>query len=79
MKEFKKSYYYPFSFDSELIDLLARGEGISITFRGKPWAKLVPYEDLKSPKARSELFGIWKDNDIDDVDGYIGKLRKARF
>jgi len=64
----------------ELIDSVARGEEVVITFRGKPCAKLVPYHELKNKKEENDLFGIWKDNDtVEDVDGYVRNLRKGRF
>jgi len=64
----------------ELIDSVTRGEEVVITYRGKPCAKLVPYQDLKSKKEKNELFGIWKDNEItNDVGSYVRNLRKGRF
>jgi len=35
----------------ELIDSVRRGEEIVITFRGKPCAKLVPYQELKNKES----------------------------
>jgi prevent-host-death family protein len=64
----------------ELIDSVNRGEEVVITFRGKPCAKLVPYQELKKKKGENELFGMWKDNDIaKDVNEYVRNLRKERF
>lgn len=64
----------------ELIDSVNRGEEVVITFRGKPCAKLVPYQELKKKKEENELFGMWKDNDIvKDVNEYVRNLRKERF
>ncbi len=64
----------------ELIDSVSRGEEVVITFRGKPCAKLVPYQDIKKQTGKNELFGIWKDNDItQNVDEYVRILRKGRF
>jgi hypothetical protein len=49
-----------------------RGEEIIITYRGKPCAKLIPYDELK----KNNLFGIWKNNNIvEDVNDYIRNLR----
>ncbi|MFZ1983705.1 MAG: type II toxin-antitoxin system prevent-host-death family antitoxin [Desulfatitalea sp.] len=63
----------------ELLDSVNRGEEVIITFRGKPCAKLIPYEDKKRPIEKNKLFGIWKDNDtVKDVDEYIKGLRKGR-
>jgi len=64
----------------ELIESVNRGEEVIITFRGKPCAKLVPYQELKKQTEKNELFGIWKDNDrVQDVDEYVRNLRKGRF
>ncbi|MCH7771867.1 MAG: type II toxin-antitoxin system prevent-host-death family antitoxin [Bacteroidetes bacterium] len=65
----------------ELLESVSRGEEVIITFRGKPFAKLVP---IKEPKKNfqntKELFGIWKDrSDLKDVPSYVRKIRKERF
>jgi prevent-host-death family protein len=68
----------------ELLDAVSRGENVVITFRGKPCAKLVPYEsggEQKEIEVKDKgLFGIWADReDIDSVDDYVRNLRKNRF
>ena len=65
----------------ELLESVSRGEEVIITFRGKPYAKLVPIEESKKNlRDTKELFGIWKDRtDLDDVNSYIRNLRKERF
>jgi prevent-host-death family protein len=64
----------------ELIDLVNRGEEVVITFRGKPCARLVPYQEIKKQTEKNKLFGIWKDHDIvQNVDEYVRDLRKGRF
>lgn len=64
----------------ELMDSVNRGEEVVITFRGKPCAKLVPYQEVKEQTGKNELFGIWQDNDISqNVDEYVRSLRKGRF
>ena len=64
----------------ELIDSVSRGEEVVITFRGKPCAKLVPYQELKNKTEENVVFGMWKDNDIvDNVNEYVRNLRKGRF
>lgn len=63
----------------ELLDTVNRGEEVVITFRGKPCAKLVPFEEAKRSK-EDLLFGIWKDNVvIQNVEEYARNLRKRRF
>lgn len=64
----------------ELLDSVKRGEEVVITFRGKPCAKLIPYEEKKEEAVKNELYGIWEDNDIvQDVEEYVRGLRKGRF
>ncbi|OKY76712.1 MAG: prevent-host-death protein [Desulfobulbaceae bacterium DB1] len=64
----------------ELIDSVNRGEEVVITFRGKPCAKLVPYQESKRQTEKNKLFGIWQDNDmVKNVDEYVRSLRKGRF
>ncbi len=64
----------------ELIDSVNKGEEVVITFRGKPCAKLVPYQETEKQPGKNELFGIWRDNDtIQNVGEYIRNLRKGRF
>ncbi len=67
----------------ELLDAVSRGEDVVITFRGKPCARLVPYEKTAKPAdvldKRDELFGIWADRmDIESVEEYVQSLRKSR-
>jgi prevent-host-death family protein len=64
----------------ELIDAVKRGEEVVISFRGKPCAKLVPYQETQKQPGKNELFGIWQDNDTTlNVDEYVRTLRKGRF
>lgn len=66
----------------ELLDTVSRGEEVVITYRGKPCAKLVPYEEENNVKKgeKDDLFGIWKDYDeIQNVNEYVRNLRKGRF
>lgn len=64
----------------ELIDSVNRGEEVVITFRGKPCAKLVPYEKQENKTGENAVFGMWKDNDaVRNVDDYVRNLRKGRI
>lgn len=65
----------------ELLDAVSRGEEVVITFRGKPHAKLVPITpEVKKNKLKSDLFGIWKDNNkVKNVRKYVRELREERF
>ncbi len=62
----------------ELLDTVTRGEEVIITYRGKPRAKLIPFEDQLGDE--DELFGIWADHQqSEDVNAYIRSLRKGRW
>ncbi len=64
----------------ELIETVNRGEEVVITYRGKPCAKLVPFEDKKRKISQHNLFGMWKNHDqSQNVDEYVRNLRKGRF
>lgn len=64
----------------KLIDTVSRGEEVVITYRGKPCAKLVPYQEEKTTNEKHELFGIWRENKAtENVDDYVRHLRKGRF
>ena len=65
-----------------IIAQVNNGHEITITYRGKPSAKIVPIagrygRDLKESK--EELFGLWKDrDDLKDIEQYIRTARRGR-
>ena len=64
-----------------IISQAENGQEITITFRGKPRAKIVPLGGRKSgaEKTDSELFGIWKDRkDMVNTEQFVRNLRKGR-
>lgn len=68
-------------YSKELLETVARGEEVVITYHGKPYAKLVPIDnkDLENTP-EIELFGIWKDySETESVEEYVKELRKGRF
>jgi len=62
---------------SMLFDVLNKGEDITVTYRGKPKAKLVSYKNEDLCKKDSLIFGMHKDMAI-DVDKQIREMRKGR-
>ena len=62
-----------------LFDVLSKGEDITITYRGKPKAKLVSTDrsDDNNNKKDDSLFGLWKDRD-GSVDGMVRGIRRGR-
>ena len=66
-----------------ILACLDRGETVTITYRGKPRARLVGIEQKNESAPRGAAsfpaFGMWKDrDDMRDVDTYVRDLRKAR-
>ena len=65
-----------------IISQVNNGQEITITYRGKPRAKIVPLVNKKAISIdgqNDELFGIWKKRkDTENVDEYIRTMRKGR-
>ena len=61
---------------SMLFDVLSKGEDITITYRGKPKAKLISIQNDKKP-AVDPIFGMWKDRD-ESIDDLVREMRKGR-
>lgn len=65
----------------KIIEQVVSGQEITVTFRGKALAKIVPFKQSGSTvgKDDSPMFGLWKEHDeINDIDTYIRNLRKER-
>lgn len=65
-----------------LLDAVARGEEITITYRGKPCARLAPVTNSTATAALADdpAYGLWKDHEpTQDVEHYVDGLRRARF
>lgn len=64
----------------ELLDAVSRGEEVTITYRGKPRAKLVPLDVEDERDSDDDVFGMWADHmGEQSVDDYIRIKRKNRF
>lgn len=69
---------------AEIIRALERNEKITIYYRGKPKAVMLPIaKESETKPAKVEehpAFGMWVDReDMKDVEGYVRKLRKRRY
>jgi len=65
----------------KIIDQVVNGEEITVTFRGKALAKIVPFKKRIQSVAKDEIsiFGLWKDHDqIESVEDYVRDIRKGR-
>ena len=64
-----------------IIDQVANGEEITVTFRGKALARIIPINN-KLKTIRNDdisMFGIWKDHEETlDVEEHVRILRKGR-
>ena len=58
------------------------GEEITVTYRGKPRAKIIPIVEKKDSDPNNpedELFGLWKNRkEMENVEQYIRGLRQGR-
>jgi len=65
----------------ELLDMVQRGEEVIIMFRGKPYAKLVPFKESRNNTEKpDELFGIWENRaEMTNVNSYVREIRKGRY
>jgi len=65
-----------------IISQAAGGQEITVTYRGKPRAKIVPIVDINNSaleNSEGDLFGLWKNRkDTADVDKFVRNLRKGR-
>lgn len=63
----------------EALACVDRGESVTVTYRGKPRARLVGIEQA-SEETGSPAFGMWKDrSDMADVGAHVRRLREERF
>ena len=65
-----------------IMSQISNGQEITITYRGKPRAKIIPINAGRIPvlqEPENELFGIWKDReDMANVEQYVRNIRKGR-
>jgi len=66
----------------EILDCVERGEQVTVTYRGKPRARLVPIDvgEASTGGGGDPAFGMWRDHDEKaDVASYLRGLRHGRF
>jgi antitoxin (DNA-binding transcriptional repressor) of toxin-antitoxin stability system len=69
---------------AEIIRAIERNERITLYYRGRPKAVIVPIGgEAEKPTINAEdhpAFGMWADrDDMKDVAGYVRNLRKRRY
>lgn len=60
-----------------LFDVLSKGEDVTITYRGKPKAKLTPFKNSEHDEKSSEMFGLLK-GETQSVDDVVRSMRRGR-
>jgi antitoxin (DNA-binding transcriptional repressor) of toxin-antitoxin stability system len=66
----------------DVIAALDRNESVTLTYRGRRKASIVPCEreHARTKVSEHSAFGIWADRkDMQDVASYVKNLRKGRF
>jgi len=62
-----------------IIDQVSTGQEITITFRGKPLARIIPFAPILGVKGEVSMFGIWKSHEHEiSVEEEVRDLRKGR-
>ncbi len=66
----------------EVLAAIDRGETITLTYRGKTKALIVPATEAARPRMRVRehpAFGMWKDrDDMKDPSAWVRELRRER-
>jgi prevent-host-death family protein len=65
----------------KIINQVVNGQEVTVTFRGKALARIVPLNTEVQTDENEEIsiFGLWKDHEqTDPVDDYVRGLRKGR-
>ncbi|TAH49527.1 MAG: type II toxin-antitoxin system prevent-host-death family antitoxin [Treponema sp.] len=65
----------------KIIDQVVNGQEITVTYRGKALAKIIPLKNRIQSLENDEtsIFGLWKDhNQLDTVEEYVRDIRKGR-
>ena len=67
----------------DVLRAIDRGETVTVLYRGKEKAKLVPIESRPEKPMKSTdhpAFGMWKDReDMKDPSAWVRKIRRSRF
>jgi antitoxin (DNA-binding transcriptional repressor) of toxin-antitoxin stability system len=66
----------------DVLRAIDRGETVTVLYRGKEKAQLVPIDQKKSKTKMADhpFFGMWADReDMKDPAAYVRKIREPRF
>ena len=63
----------------KIIEQVNTGQEITVTYRGKPLAKLVPLKESFATEEDISIFGMWKNHENNkSVDEQVREMRKGR-
>ncbi len=63
----------------KIVDQVAVGQEVTVTYRGKPVARIVPYDSPPSDASDESMFGMWNDRaGSRTVDEEVRDIRKGR-
>lgn len=63
----------------KIIYQVSVGQEITVTYRGKPLAKIIPFKSTINNNEDTLIFGMWKShNDSESVEDHVRNLRKGR-
>jgi len=63
----------------KIIEQVSVGQEIIVTYRGKPLAKIIPFQSKMKDSEESSIFGMWKNHDnIVTIENHVRDLRKGR-
>ncbi len=63
-----------------IIEQVAGGQEIVVTFRGTPLARIVPFSTGEKERDDLSIFGMWEDRfDAESVEEQVRELRKGRL
>ena len=63
----------------EILDAAVRGEDVVITYRGKPYVKIISIPESDQNGKENDFCGMWKDREeMEYVEAYVRRKRKGR-
>jgi prevent-host-death family protein len=62
-----------------ILDQVLNGDDVTVTYRGKPIAKIVPLEQRETDEAPQGIFGMWADREDEaSVEDTVRRVRQGR-
>jgi prevent-host-death family protein len=66
-------------YPGRILDQVLNGDEVTVTYRGKRLARIVPFEQESADESGDEIFGMWADRDnTSSVEETVRQLRQGR-